>query len=284
MLYLGPQCSEDRNASAACIISHLLININVMKKISALIFIIFLFSGPVLADYTSAYNDYTFNYNKYRESYNAYQVAKSTYTTYRTLAAQSEAISQFRAVLQARDNVMSSYYDLLQEKLLASSGIPDESKTTFFKMKESEKLWIADHQKKVDAASSLEDLNAASLTFTSHYPQMDSETKQAIGMVLLAKESALTNRWDTLADNISLKLKEISLSGEDTSTWERAVISARNKKELAVTKISLASGILTTPNYQPIDLFSAQQRLAEANQYLREGINYLFEIINGITG
>jgi hypothetical protein len=151
-------------------------------------------------------------------------------------------------------------------------------------MKESEKTWMADHQKKIDAANSLEDLNTASADFTAHYPQMDSETKQAIGMVLLSKESGLTNRWDIIADSVSTKLKEIALTGEDMAVGERGLISARNKKELAMTKISLAQGILSPNGYQNIDLFSAQQRLTESNQYLREGITYLFEIIKNITG
>jgi len=246
-----------------------------MKKISALIFLIFIFASPVLADYNSAYTDYTFNSQKYRSSYNEYQIAKSTYSTYKTLTSKVDAVKKLKTVLQNRNKLMSSYYDLLQEKLLATPGIPDDSKNTFFKMKESEKVWMAEHETKIDAAGSLEDLDLASTDFEGRYSQMASETKQAVNMVLLAKESALSSRWDILANDVSNKLREISATGENTALSERDVVSARNKKELAGAKISAAL---------KADLFETQQRLTEANQYLREGLNYLSEIIKNITG
>ncbi len=256
-----------------------------MKLISALVLLVLFFVvAPVRADYASAYTDYTFNYSKYRDSYNAYQVSKSTYTTYKTLTAQTDAIAKLKTVIQARDKVMASYYDLLQEKLNATTGIPSDSQATFFQMKTSEKSWMADHQKKIDAAATLDDLNLASSVFESHYPQFDSETKQVVGMVLIAKETNLAARWDVLATGVSDKRKEINLAGENTTLGERDVISARNKKDLTMTDITAVQTMLIPQNNQKTDLFGAQQKLSEANQYLKEGTNYLLEIIKGITG
>lgn len=256
-----------------------------MKYLSALVLLfLFGFVAPVRADYNSAYTDYTFNYSKYRDSYNAYQVSKSTYATYKTLTAQTDAISKLKNVIQARDKVMASYYDLLQEKLNATPGIPTDSQNTFFQMKTSEKTWMTDHQKKIDAAATLDDLNSASADFESHYPQFDSETKQAVGMILIAKETNLATRWETLATGVSDKLKAINLSGENTTLGERDVISARNKKDLTMTDLTAAQTMLVPQNNQKTDLFAAQQKLSEANQYLKEGTSYLIEIIKGITG
>lgn len=259
-----------------------------MKYFSAclLLLLLFCYPVPVLADYQKAYTDYTYSFSQYRASYNDYQVAKSSYSTYKTLTSQSEAITKLRTVLQARNDLVSAYYDLLQEKLLATPNILDDQRNTFFKMKESEKQWMATHKKKVDAASSLEDLNSVAAEFESRYPQMDSETKQAIGMVLLSKEAAISSRWETVTSQVSDQLKVINSTGEETVVGERGIIAARNKKELADTKIGQAREIFFPKNnaYPRIDLFSAQQRLTESLQYLREGTNYLVEIIKNITG
>ncbi|MCL4397511.1 hypothetical protein M1403_00535 [Patescibacteria group bacterium] len=245
-----------------------------MKLISACLAFILLFFvvSPALADYNSAYSTYTANYSKYREAYSNYQIAKSTYGTYKTLTAQQEAISKLQLVLQSRDDLISSYYDLL------ATRVPANYQDTFSKISDSEKNWLSDHGKKISAASTLDDLNSASDEFENRYPQMDAETKQAIKAVLIAKENPLLSRWDTLAGQISDELKNISAAGENTGIGERGVITARNKKELAVAKMNEAQ------NTKATDLFGAQQKLTESLQYLREATGYLNEVLQGITG
>jgi hypothetical protein len=254
--------------------------------VSALILSLFLFAKPgfVLADYQKSYDDYTYNFSKYRDAHNTYDIAKSTYATYKTLTAKEEAIKQTRLVLQSRDKLMSSYYDLLYEKLLTMPAISNEQRGTFFTMKESEKKWMENHQKVLDAASTLEDLNSASGQFEEHFPQFDSETKQAIGMVLLSKSDVLLAKWSNQAESISNQFKIISSSGEDVGLGERGIVSARNKKEMAVTKIESARAILTKNDYSKINLFDAQQKLTEGMQYLREATQFLQEVMKGITG
>lgn len=245
----------------------------------------YLLAPPVLADYQSAYNDYSYNYTLYRNTYNDYQVAKSAFLTYHTLTAQSDAINKLRAVLKARDQVMFVYYNLLQEKLNATVGVTDDTKTTFGKVKESEKTWLTDHQKKIEAAGSLEDLNSASAEFENRYSQMDTETKQAIGSILLAKEGTLGSQVETFIDSLNTKITEIRQSGEDTTFADRGVINTKNKIELFHTKLTATRDVFfpETSSGQ-IEIFKGQQRLSEANQYLREAASFLSEIIKSFTG
>ena len=246
-----------------------------VKLLSACFFailVIFLTPNAVLADYNSAYSDYQFNYSKYREAHNNYQIAKSAYGTYKTLTARAEAVKQMRLVLQARAKLMDSYYDLLTER------VPFANKETFGKIKDSQSEWFAGHQKKIDAAGTLDDLNDASNEFETRYPQMETETKQAVKGILLAKEEPLLTRWDEMSGQISQKIKEINSTGPGTAIGERGIISARNKKELAVTKMEAAR------NTDARELFSAQQRLTESREYLREATGYLNEVLGEITG
>jgi len=261
----------------------------ILPKFLPIIFVLFLFAFlfplSVSADYQSAYNDYSYNYTVYRTTYNDYQVAKSTFLTYHTLTAQNDAVNKLRAVLKARNQVMFVYFDLLQEKLNGTPGVPDDAKTTFGKVKESEKTWLTDHQKKIDAAASLDDLNSASSEFESRYHQMDTETKQAIGSVLSAKENTLGSKVDTFITDLQTKTAEIRQSGENTSFADRGVIDTKNKLNLFRTKLSAANDIFYPKyNSDQIDIFKGEQQFTQANQYLREAVSFLKEIIKSFTG
>ncbi len=241
----------------------------------------FLLSSTILADYQKAYQDYTFQSSQYKGAYNQFLIARSAYQTYGTLTSQQEAIDKFKAILKSRNAFISSYYNLLQEKLNESASISGEQKTTFDKIRISEGQWLSDNQVKVDAAASLDDLNSVSSEFQSRYRQMQTEGKQTIGTILLAKEINLRGQVQAVFDSLTTKVAEIRTSGEDTSVWNRWLFSAQNKLILHDQKIADANKQIFSNN--DTDLLKAQQTLAEANQYLRETITQLQEVINAIT-
>lgn len=254
-----------------------------MRKLLAVLFFL-LFASPVQANFQTAKTDYVYQYNLYRQAIDNYQVAKSTYLTYRTLTAQNDAENKLRLAIQTRDSVISSYYDLLQERLNIVPGISPSYRATFNIIKENEKDWLTEHQKKIDAAASLEDLNATAAEFEAHYPQFDRETKQAIGTILLTKEDNLKRETDQAIETLMVKLTQMRQSGEDTSFWDRGLINTKNKLDLYDQKYTFAKNIYFPENNGQIDIYSGQQRLTEANQYLREAVRFLQEIIKTITG
>lgn len=244
---------------------------------------LFISATPVRADYQTAYTDYVFAQSLYRTSYGEYQSAKSTFLTYRTLAAQNEAIAKLKKVLQDRNQVMFTYYDLMGEKLAITDGVTPEFKTSFNSIRLSEQKWLTEHQTKIEAAASLNDLNSVSGEFEGRYRQMQSETGQAFGAILIAKETLLKSRTDVLATNMTQTIATVSASGEDVSTYQRNLITARNKLTLYDQKMVQVKGALVKPIGQPVDLFRGQQLIAEANQYLRDTVNSMLEIVNLIT-
>lgn len=255
-----------------------------MRKFLPVLFF-FLFAFPVSADYQTARNDFTYQYSQYRTAHDRYQVAKSSYLTYRTLTAQTEAINSFRLVIQDRDQVISTYYDLLQEKLNATAGVSPNYLTTFSDLKKGEKDWLAAHQKKISAAASLEDLNNVSHEFEDRYPQFDSETKQAFGTVLLAKEANLRSQTDALVIDLTTNLARLRQDSADTAFADRGQIAIKDKLGLYDQKITDTKSIFfPKDNRGQIDIYQAQQRLTEANQYLREALTMFREIIKSLTG
>ncbi|MBI4100001.1 hypothetical protein HY440_03260 [Candidatus Microgenomates bacterium] len=257
-----------------------------MKRYLPVFCFLFLFIvRPVAANYQTARADFTYQYSQYRGAHDRYQVAKSSYLTYRTLTAQTEAIASLRLVVQARDQVIFSYYDLLQEKLNATPGVSVNYQTTFSDVKANEKTWLAAHQKTIDAAASLEDLNNVSREFEDRYPEFDTETKQAFGTVLLAKEATLRVGTDALIDSLNTNLVRLRQDGASTTFADRGLISIKDKLGLYDQKMTAARVVFFSKNTRdPISVFVGQQRLSEANQYLREALTQFREIIKSITG
>lgn len=247
---------------------------------------LFVFAAPcVLADYQSAHSDYAYNYSLYRAAHNDYQVAKSSYSTYKTLASQNEAIKRMRTVLQTRDRVVSVYFDLLQEKLNQTLGVEEETRNTFSNIRASEKSWLASHETKIEAAGGLADLNSVSAEFEARFGQMDRETKQAVGNVLLGKEAVMLNKLEDLLSDLGDKIKEMRDSGEKTSSLERGMINIRDKVGLHKEKIDQGKKVFFGVDSEgKIDVFAGQQKLSEANQYLREAGSFLRELVKSITG
>ncbi len=238
----------------------------------------------VLADYNQAYSDYTFAYSNYRSAYNDYQVSKSSYLTYQTLTAQTDAIAKLRTVLKTRDAVMTAYYSLLQEKLNATPNISSDYQNTFHSIMQSESAWLTAHQTKIDAAATLDDLNSVSAEFESRYPQMDTESKQTIGTVLLTKQGNLKSQMDSIVTAFTAKLTEIGQSGEDTSVMQRDLIDTQNKLDLYQANFTKTQQTFFPPGGGTINLLQGQQNLTSTNQYLSEAETFLMEIVKMITG
>lgn len=250
--------------------------------------LIFQFSSPARADFQTAYQDYVFNLQQYKNAHNEFQIAKSTYQTYKTLTSQNEAVTKFKTVLKARNQVMSTYYDLLQEKLNATEGVGTGPQNTFSGVRDSEKNWLAENQTKIEATGTIEDLNDVSAEFESRHPQMDRETKQAIGTVLVAKENTLRTGLDLAIGKVTTKLGEIRNQGDDTTAADRGLISVQNKLDFQANKTLAAEKIFQgedqSSQREKINLLSGQKTLIEANQYLKEAAGFLLEIVRSFTG
>jgi hypothetical protein len=240
---------------------------------------------PVRADYASAYVSYGSAWENYRAAHGSYQVARSSYRTYGTLESQNAAITSFRSALKARSNLQSAYLDLITAKMQETPGVTPTEVETQTKIAAGQKEWFTGHQSKIDAAASLEDLNAVSKEFSDRYPQMSLETRQAVGTILLAKEIVLGQQVSAYTDSLGNQIGVLRSTGEDTVNWDRGLLSARNKIALVESKLAVArTAFFPERRYEAVDVFDGQRRLTEANQYLRETINYCREILNAITG
>jgi hypothetical protein len=264
-----------------------------MKFWPALVYV-FLFlltfaaATPARADFSQALSDYNFRYSSYRTAYSKFQVAKSTYQTYRTLTAQNAAVAAFRDVLTSRNTLVSSYFDLLQEKLNNTPAIDSVDLQTYTGIRKSTKDWLSANQIKTNGAATLGDLNTASKDFENRYPQMSTDMRQAIGHILIAKGTFLNNRLQIMFDQMETVSRLLSQGGENPSNVDRGLIQAKIKRDLFTDKQNaLKTHFFSQDSYYSADrsqILPGQQLAVEANQYLKESVSYLLEIVKDLTG
>ncbi|TSC53536.1 MAG: Uncharacterized protein LiPW16_363 [Microgenomates group bacterium LiPW_16] len=250
-----------------------------MRKILPLIFFLFLpllfiTSLPIFADFEQAYQDYLYQYDNYRTSFTNFLTAKNRYLTYKTLVSETQALSATKIFLEARDQVSTTYLQMLLERN------PQES---FRKLLEEEISFFSDHKAKIPAVGSLEDVIHLSEIVEEHFARTEVLTRQVVANFLLTKVKTLEERLASLEAGFEEKVNLVKGQGKDVTTLERWLLSTRNKRLLARDKLEEASYLTNklTPkkSTQVSEEFGKIQVLIfEANQYLKEGAAYLREI------
>ncbi|MBI5465000.1 hypothetical protein HY946_00110 [Candidatus Gottesmanbacteria bacterium] len=249
-----------------------------MKRLLPIVFILytlyFILYTPVFADFNQAYQDYLYQYDQYRISFTNFLTSKNRYLTYKTLISQNEALSATKTFLEARDQTITAYLQMLLERN------PQES---FRKLLEEEITFFSDHKNKIPAVGSLEDAVRISEMVEEHFPMVEVLARQVIANLLIGKVQTLENRLTSLEAGFEEKVNFAKTQDKDVTTLERWLLATRNKRLLARDKLddasNLANKLAPKKSTQISEEFGKIQVLIfEANQYLKEGAAYLKEI------
>jgi hypothetical protein len=244
------------------------------------------FSQEGTFDYNRAFNDYVYNYNLYRSTHLDYITKKSEYQTYGTLTSETEALEATREMLLQRDKAFEAYLTALRMKILEETGVSTYKQNLYFVKLDDEVTWLKNHQSFLTTPSTIEDLIKESRKLENRYPSVQVVNYQALGVVLEGKESRLRVEVGELIDLVDKKVKEIRDSGEDTQILERWLIEAKQKVTFSEQKQAEAIAILTA--IEPRDTGKAKKYdttrhlMEESNQYLKETISFIKEIMREI--
>lgn len=247
----------------------------------------YLFTVPVLADSASALADYNKQYDLYRQNYSSYVTSKNKWLTYRTLDSNQGALINGKIFLKQRITVVTAYLNLLKERVAQSNGFSQEVKNLIFSKLNVEQTWLNDHILKYDSTATLNDLEQLSGQFEDRYASVIQYISLATaGEIISNKEAVLNSRLLDIINRLGQKLPEISGSGQDITIAQRWLLQAQNKQELAQSKqddsltlLNLLRGVNPVAQYN-----QALFNLSESNQYLKEAVSYLTEVVKNITG
>lgn len=263
-----------------------------MKKIlPAFLLILLIFCSFNLVnaqefDFSRAFNDYIYNYNLYRSTHLDYVTAKSEYQTYGTLTSKTEALEATRKMLLQRAKAFETYLTAIRMKLKEETGVSTYKQSLYFLKLDDEVTWLKQHQSFLTTPSTIEDLLEESRKLENRYPNTSVINYQALGVILEGKENYLRGEVEVLIDLVDSKINEIKASGEDTQIMERWLIEAKQKIVLSQQKQAEADTLLSSMEPKDTgkakDYDQARHLFAESNQYLKEAVSFLKEIIREV--
>jgi len=259
-----------------------------MKQV-CLFFALILLASPVLAqefDFDRAYQDYLHTYNQYRDSHNQYVTAKNQHLSYQTLSSKNQALIKSKEMLIKRDQSLETYLIALRLKLAEITSVVGYQANLLYMKLDQEINWLINHRKALPSAGTLEDLLKLGEQPEKRYLQTEIIIYQTLGEILQNKETALTQRARQLTNDLKTKIQVLKKDEpEKALIWERWLLESENKTTRAFEKQKQSRAILQ--NLDPkeeIDeqFYQAQFVLKESNQYLKEAVFYLKEIIQEI--
>ncbi len=243
-----------------------------------LLFYYIFFKHPLIsrADYSSLKIEYSQKLAEYNEAYSDYQIARGSYLTYKTLAALTQALEKSKTYLTKRDELIIKHFELLKEK--SNSKIAD-GEITFYRS----------HLSLITAIATLKDIETVAKKAEDQIPISNVRSKQILGQILISKVQEINNSYSNIINETSgleAKIMELKKSGKNTDKLERWLVEVKNKKMLCETLLAQVNDRLNAlkGNSASVEKDFNEMRIdiSQANLYLKEGANYIKEILEEI--
>ena len=262
-----------------------------MRILPVLIIIFFLvsslFTTKGLADSASSQQAYTSFSDLYRTSYQGYVTSKNKYLTYRTLAAEKEALDNGRSFLKIREQYIILYLNMLRDKVSEQGGFSLTERNLIISKLDVENTWLNSHRSFYDTPTTLLDLQRVADQTQDRYESVIRYVGlQSGGEIVYNKAAILEKTLRSIITALELEMKIISSSGTDLTLSQRWLLEAKNKIDMAKDKQNEAVGVFMALRGQNlvVDYNRGIFLLAESNQYLKESTGFVLEIIKSIKG
>jgi hypothetical protein len=237
-------------------------------------------------NFDRAYQDYLYNYNLYRSAYQDYLVAQNEYQKYKTLSSQTKFLETAKTMLLTRADTVKTYLTALRMKLRETTGIINYQQNLYYVKLDDEVAWVDSYKQSLPSAGSLDDLGQLSSQMEGKSNLYHYLAYKTIGVVVCARESALKEHVQDVISRLENQINQIRNEGRNTDVLERWLIEAKQKFARAEEKFTQAQNIYGSitenPSSQTNGYNSAGVALEQSNQYLKETITSLKEIIREI--
>lgn len=241
----------------------------------------------IISDFNQAYQNYLSTYNQYQAKYKEYIVAKNQYEAYKTLTSKTIALEQTTAMLQARDEVITTFLTTLRIKMADETQISSNQINALYLKLDDEITWFEEHKDTLTSAGSIPDLMNISLQAEQRYSQTQRYIYQSILAIFIYQEALLQDSILAQINQTEAKINQIRTEGKkDTSTIERWLLEAKNKKTRSGEKFTEAKSVEFKDNLSALELSRYYNRvislLEQAHQYLKETNINLIELVKEI--
>lgn len=266
-----------------------------MKKVIVLLLLLLLIVFPVKStlaqdDFTfeKAYADYVHNYDIYVKARSDFELARLNYLGDKTLASKSKAQDAMLTMMQARDEVVITHLTALRKKLTDTSGVSGGDKDQYLSQIDSDVSWFRTHKDGLSNAGSLENLVDESANAKAKFEETTLILMyKSLGTIQIGKIDSFTDRLQKIVSDINSKVSEIRQAGDKSTTRiERWLIDTSARITRSGQKKDEAKKLLATMENDPDslgdDYNDFQGLVIESNQFLKEAVSYIKEIIKEV--
>lgn len=264
-----------------------------MKRllISFLIFTLLLSGSLTLTyaqefDFKRAYQDYIYNYGLYRNVHLNYEAAKTEYYTYQTFVSKTKALEATKQMMLARSDTLRTYLTAVRMKLRESTNVQDYQQNLYYIKLDDEIAWIEQHKNTIPSPGSLEDIVKISSQFESRFSNTIFLSYQVRGLIFAGRVDILKEKVRSHLSITEERIIEMRENNVEVSNLERWLIEAKQKFLRSEEKFRQAQTMMSSMknDHQSMETVfnSSIGTFEEANQYLKETITDLKEIIREI--
>lgn len=213
-----------------------------------------------------AQEDYSFQFTRNRDLHDKYLVSKSSYESFKTAASKNEAYLSSKNYLKQVDEVYIAYLLLVKEygnNVDWQDNNPTREKIV--SKIDLEMNFIRDHEQKIEAAKTLEELPTLAANLKEHILQVTLPTVYWIGTNYELTESKNASKnFDTLVQKINEKIVA-KYSPQDSIflNWQSEIAQVKTSSQ---TQIDRANEIFSRVKSEQISEGDFKQISQTANQ------------------
>ncbi|MBI5621202.1 hypothetical protein HY949_05455 [Candidatus Gottesmanbacteria bacterium] len=249
-----------------------------------------LLSRPAYALSQQAYQDYLYQFDQYRRTYSEFTTAKNEYLKFKSLTSQTTALTNTTAMLSQRYQLLRAYLLLLGEKLNEDKGLPDDQKTVYRALINTQIEAMNAGNLTISTVGSLDDAEAVSKNFEKQYPILSAAFRQTIVGITMGQLFSSARQFDGVFDEIrgTVQRSRSTFSPQKQATMDRWILQIANVRSLYQQKMDDIATKNRTLNERTLDgmddVFRTLKRdLGEAKKYMIDGTGYMEELIQTLT-
>jgi hypothetical protein len=236
-----------------------------------------------------AYQAYLNSISTYQNAHSIYLQRKAQYLQFGTLKSRQDAHDATVTMMQARTDVVISYFLALKEKLEISEGVSEPRKVSLNLRIDTETSWLREYKISLTAAESLEDLENKSREAESRWKSSEPLVYEILSTISQGKVVDFSSRTEEVFTQLKSKLEEIrqtqdenfKISQKKFEVLDRWVLETEQRIGESKKKMAIADNVisefavkqgrgLNSYNQVVTTLSEAQLNLREANTFMKE--------------
>lgn len=262
--------------------------------------VVFSQENPVVVEKTAfekQYDEYQAKIKVYATLHQDYVVKRSQYIKFKTLTSQEDAFDSTLAMLQARNDVLSAYFQTLKEKLKDGDDIPGDVEAVMTLELDDESAWLVAHQNTTSTAGTLDDLVKDSQKASNQFNQKEvAIAYKSLSTFALGRVLGYTKRTEDLFSLLKKKIDVIrsetrsdySFSSAKFQILDRWMFDAETRIERAKQKNLSVQNLFTDKDLKQKGENAISQynlslsNLGQSQLFLKEANTFMSEVIREI--